>query len=181
MNRKVSENSVLDCRWHYHAGVYCYWKFSLQRQHSSSRFWGKSTQIKQFATSDQIAHFQLCGKTTKEYDGVFVEAMGSWKVNTKNNEVWRLSRRWGTVFKLRKNKSKREPWVDFEAWRWGTQLQQSTACAGLWRPTVLNNTGRRCCPYCKRLISMMMKADKPFPSPLLRSGGPWVVQSWWGK
>lgn len=63
--------------------------FSLQRQHSTSRFQGKTTQIKQFAISDQIAHFQFCGKTIKEYIkgiGESVEAMGSWKMNKK--EQW---------------------------------------------------------------------------------------------
>lgn len=64
-----------------------------------------------------------------EYDGVFVGAMGSWKINTKNNEVLRLLRRWGTVFKPRKDKSKEDLCVAFEAQRGGTQLQQATACA----------------------------------------------------
>lgn len=44
--------------------------FSLQIEHSTSRFWGKTTQIKQFAISDQIAHFQFCGKTLKEYENL---------------------------------------------------------------------------------------------------------------
>lgn len=63
--------------------------FSLQIQHSPSRFWGKTTQIKQFAISDQIAHFHFCGKAIKEYikgRGESVEAMGSWKMNKK--EQW---------------------------------------------------------------------------------------------
>lgn len=64
-----------------------------------------------------------------ECSGVFGEAMGSWKMNTKNKEVLRLSRRWGTVFKPRKDKNKQDPWVGFEALRGGAQLQQASACA----------------------------------------------------
>ena len=136
MNREVSENFFLDCRWHYHTGVCCCWKlFSLQRQHSTSRFGGKSTQIKQFTISDQIAHFQLCGKTIKAHDGVFAEAVGSWKTDTKNNDVLRLLRRWGTVFKLRRGKNKQDPWAGFESRRGGTQLQQATACASFQCPS----------------------------------------------
>lgn len=63
--------------------------FSLQIQHSTSRFWGKTTQIKQFTISDQIAHFQFCGKTMKECIkgiGESVDTMGSWKMNKK--EQW---------------------------------------------------------------------------------------------
>lgn len=42
----------------------------------------------------------------------------------------------------------------------------------------MSNTCGRCCMYCTCLISVIIKASKYFPSRLLGSGWPWVVQQW---
>lgn len=95
----------------------------------------------------------------------------------------RLLRRWGTDFKLRRDKNKPDHWVGFEALRRELRCNNLSLC--FFPESVLPDGppcwitlegGATSCSKC--LTSITIKAGKHFPSLLPGSEGSWLLWSW---